>query len=67
MRVMALRLATEEAMIIPNGHFLDQNVRNNTRYTDGRAAITAIFAQGDYDEDTTLSQLVQAPSRTPPL
>ena len=59
MRATTLRLVTGEAVIIPNGRFLDQNVRNNTRYKNRRAAITALFAQADYEGDATLSRLVQ--------
>lgn len=59
MRATTLRLVTGEVMVVPNGHFLDENVRNNTRYKDRRATIIALFARADYDEDTTPFQLVQ--------
>jgi small-conductance mechanosensitive channel len=58
-RVTTLRLVTGEAIIIPNGHFLDESVRNNTRYKDRRATITAHFTLADYDEDTTPFQIAQ--------
>jgi small conductance mechanosensitive channel len=64
MRATSLRLVTGEAMVVPNGRFLDQSVRNNTRYKDRRATIMAIFAQEDYDEHTTPLQLVRAIKNT---
>jgi len=44
-RTSTLHLVTGEEMIIPNGHFIDQNVSNNTRYQSRRAAIMAVFAE----------------------
>lgn len=64
MRATSLRLVTGEAMVVPNGRFLDESVRNNTRYKDRRATIIAIFALADYDEHTTPLQLVQAIKNT---
>jgi small-conductance mechanosensitive channel len=64
MRATSLRLVTGEAMIVPNGRFLDESVHNNTRYKDRRATITAIFAQADYDEGTTPLQIVQSIKNT---
>ena len=64
LRATSLRLVTGEAMIVPNGHFLDENVRNNTRYDDRRATITALLALADYDAATTPLALTRTVKNT---
>jgi small-conductance mechanosensitive channel len=59
-RTTTLHLITGEEMIIPNGHFIDQNVSNNTRYQSRRAAIMAVFAEEAYVGNETQRQLIQA-------
>ena len=39
MRATSLRLVTGEAMVVPNSRFLDESVRNNTRYKVANNAV----------------------------